>query len=351
MSGVVALALGEAVAGAVGYGAASVVQARTAREEAGLGVVTRPWYVAGLAADLLAWLASVLAMRTLPLFVVQSLLATSLAITVLLAWPVLGQRPGRREGVAVGVAVAALAGLAWTAGPDVASRTGTGLLLAAGCSLLAGTAWFGLRWRHGGGIEHALVAGWAFSWLAVCVRALPLPTGALAVVRSLVTAPLAWGVVAFGVLGTLAFARAVQRGRVGPVTVTMWVVEVVVSGLVGVVVLGDHVRPGTAWFAAVCVAAALAACGALGVRSRLGRSALGETTQSGREEALGDEGLAGGVGVVTVGGEEVGDVAAGSGPVEGGVEPDERRAGLLGGVADDLVGLEGQRPGRPEAGR
>ena len=266
MSAGVTIALAEAAVGAVGYGTASVAQARAAHGSEGLGVVAKPWYAVGLAADLLAWAASVLAMRRLPLFLVQSLLATSLAVTVLLAWPVLGHRPGRREATALGVAVLALVGLAWSAGPTASRRASPGLLLALATALLVGTAWFVLRSRHGGGTEHAVLAGWAFSGLAVCVRAVPLPAGILPAMHAVVTEPLAWGVAAFGLLGTLAFARAVQRGRVGPVTVTMWVVETVVAGIVGVVALGDTVRPGTGWLAAGCVTAALAGCLVLGLR-------------------------------------------------------------------------------------
>lgn len=261
-----AVAFAEAAVGAVGYGAASVAQARTAQRSEGLGVVVRPWYVVALVADLLAWAASVLAMRTLPLFLVQALLATSLAVTVLLAWPVLGHRPGGRDAAALGVAVLALVGLAWSAGPAASRPATTGLLLGLALALLVGVAWFVLRSRRGRGTEHAVLAGWAFSGLAVCVRAVPLPSGLLPAARAAVTEPLAWGVAAFGLLGTLAFARAVQRGRVGPVTVTMWVVETVVAGIVGVVALGDTVRPGTGWLAAGCVTAALAGCLVLGLR-------------------------------------------------------------------------------------
>lgn len=348
MSASTAIALVESVAGAVGYGTASVVQARVARDEVGLGVVARPWYVAALVADLGAWLVSVLAMRVLPLFVVQSLLATSLAVTVLLAWPLLGHRPGRRDAVAVAVAVAALAGLAWSAGSDAPRHPGWPLDAAVGAALLVGVGWFLARLRRGGGVEHAVIAGWSFSWLAVCVRALPLPPGLLPATRAALVDPLAWAVAAFGVLGTLAFARAVQRGRVGPVTVTMWVVEVVVAGAVGVLALGDHVRSGAAWPAGLCVVAALAACVALGLRGG-DRSAGDEPVQSGGEEAVGDERLPGRVGVVPIGRQQVGDVPVGGGAVEGGVEADEGGTLGDGGGAEHRVGLEGEPPGGPEA--
>lgn len=347
MTVAVAVALGEASAGAVGYGAASVLQARAARGGGDLAVVARPWYVAGLLTDLAAWCASVLAVRVLPLFVVQSLLATSLAVTVLLAWPLLGHRPVRRDLVAVVVAVAALAGLGWTARPAPARSTGAGLLVAVGLALVLAVAWFLGRSRTGGGREQAVLAGWAFAWLAVCARALPLPRGAWATATAVWSAPLAWGGAAFGVVGTLAFARAVQRARVGPVTVTMWVVEVLVAGAVGVAVLGDGVRSGAGWLAGSCVAALLVTCGVLG--SGMG-SALDEPREPGGEQALGDQCLPGGVGVVAVRGQQVGDVPSRGRPVERRVETDEGRPRPPRRVTQHVVGLEGEGPRGPQTG-
>ena len=346
------LALAEAAAGAVGYGAASVVQARAARDDDGLGVVAKPWYAAGLVADLLAWVASILAMRSLPLFVVQSLLATSRAVTVLLAWPVLGHRPARRDALAIGVVVLTLIGLAWSAGPEVAGASGGGLLAAVVGALVLGIGWFVGRARAGGGVEHALLAGWAFSWLAVCVRALPLPPGLGAAGRAAATEPLAWAVAAFGVLGTLAFARAVQRGRVGPVTATMWVVEVLVSGAVGILALGDGVRTGTGGLAAGCVVAALAACVVLGADfAAAARGSTGDQPREpGREQPLGDQRLTRRIGMVTVPAQQVGHVPVRRWTVESGVQADEGDALPPGDVPEDGVGPQGERPRGPDPG-
>ena len=56
--------------------------------------------------------------------------------------------------------------------------------------------------------------------------------------------PLAWSVAIAGVLGTLFYARALERGSFGSSTAVMWVVESLVPGIVGIEVLGDQVRDG-----------------------------------------------------------------------------------------------------------
>lgn len=73
-----------------------------------LHTLRQPLYLAGVGVDLLAWLLSVAALRTLPVYQVQAVLAGSLAVTVVAARVVLGARL-RRVDVAA-VAVAAVAG-------------------------------------------------------------------------------------------------------------------------------------------------------------------------------------------------------------------------------------------------
>ena len=78
-----------AFAAAVLYGAATVLQAAGVRSlrlvPAGAPLPARLWagrlYAVGLALDGLGFLASIAALRTLPLFVVQSAIASSVAVT------------------------------------------------------------------------------------------------------------------------------------------------------------------------------------------------------------------------------------------------------------------------------
>ncbi|HEX7805908.1 MAG TPA: hypothetical protein VF413_07085, partial [Cellulomonas sp.] len=111
-------ALLAAVVGALLYGSGTVLQALAARRASGPAVLRHPWYLAGLGCDLLGWTASLVALRALPLFTVQALLAGSLVVTVLLARVVLGAPLRRVDGVAVVVVVGALVVLARAAGPE-----------------------------------------------------------------------------------------------------------------------------------------------------------------------------------------------------------------------------------------
>lgn len=253
------VALLAALAGTLGYGAGSVLQAFGATRATGPAVAWHPAYVAGLACDGAAWLASLVALRRLPLFVVQSMLAGSLAVTVLLAAIFLGTRLRARDVAAVAVVVAALATAAGAAGVQSARPAPAGfeagILLA-----LAGVAALGAAsYGRAGSLPMAALAGLAFSGAALGARAVDSSGGW----ARLLGEPIAWAVLGFGAVGALAYARSLERGAVGPATAVLWGVEVVVPGIVGVGLLGDGVRAGWALPALLAVAAAVAACAVL----------------------------------------------------------------------------------------
>ncbi len=247
-----------AVAGCVGYGVASVLQGVGSARASGPAVLVQPVYVVGLVCDGLAWLVSLVALRVLPLFVVQSVLAASVAVTVVLAWIVLGTRLRARDGVSIGVMALALGALA-AAFPASDAPPGD----APTAWLLGGLAVLGVAtaaaYGRGGSVPLAALAGAAFAGAAVCARAADLSGGALA----LATEPLLWAILGFGVAGTLAYARSLERGAVGPATAVLWSAEAVLAGVAGVVALGDAVRPGWAPVAVLSVVAALACCAVL----------------------------------------------------------------------------------------
>jgi hypothetical protein len=257
-----AVALAFAAAGAVGYGIASVLQAAGARRDPGMLQTLRdPAYLGGIGLDLLSWLASLVALRTLPVYQVQAVLAGSLAVTVVAARLVLAARLRAVDVAAVAVTVVALGVLAAAAGPqdpaEPAAATRLALALAAVPVALAG--WAAARWCPPG--VTAAVAGLAFGGAALCARAVTLPP-----LRDLVhvaAEPLAWALAGFGVTGTLLYAQALEHGQVGPVTALLWIVEVLVPSGVGVALLGDSVRPGWGGVAVTAVAATVAAAAVL----------------------------------------------------------------------------------------
>ena len=253
------LALLAALAGTLGYGAASVLQAIGAARATGLAVLRQPTYVAGLACDVLAWVASLLALRQLPLFAVQGLLAGSLAVTVRLARVFLKTPLRTRDVVAVGVVTAALVTLAAGAGPSSAQPPPPAFtpVMLVGLTLLAAVT--AVTYRRPRWVVHASVAGVAFSGAALCARAAH-GSGGWAV---LAQDPLAWAVLGYGTIGIISYTLALERGPIGPATAILWVVEVALPAAVGVSVLGDGVRQGWAMPAVVSLLLALTACVAL----------------------------------------------------------------------------------------
>lgn len=244
---------------ALAYGLASVLQAVGVRRGGARLWWASPWYLAGLGLDGGAWLVSLLALRRLPLVVVQGMLACSLAVTAVAAHLLLRTPLRRLDVAAVVAALAALAVLAGAGGAQsahaappwftAATWVVTGLLVLA----TAGLA------RRGGSAPLAVVAGLGFSVAAIAARAAPAGLGLVTAVRE----PLVWALVVAGVAGATAYALALERGSVAAATALLWVVEAVGPALVGVLLLGDRVRPGWGPAALAAVAVAVVACGVL----------------------------------------------------------------------------------------
>lgn len=231
------LALGAAVLAALGYAVGSLLQAAGVRTAHG-PALRSPLYLTGLGADGLAWVLSLLALRRLPTFAVQSVLAGSLALTVLLARVFLGSSLRRRDTAAVLLLVGALA----VVGGSGTGQPATGVALPVelgGCGAAAVLLVLALA-RHGGPAVQAGLAGLGYSVAALGARAVTVPEDWWRVALE----PLAWAVVVAGVAGTLAYATALERGPVGPATALLWAVEVVVPAVAGLAVLGDTVRAG-----------------------------------------------------------------------------------------------------------
>lgn len=253
------LGLGAALFGSLSYGAASVLQAIGAGRASGPAVVRQPVYLLGLVFDLIAWLASLVALQQMPAFAVQSLLAGSVGITVLLAWVFLRVRPRPRDGAALVLLTVALVGVAAASGTQAASAAPPWFAAAAGVSVVALGGLLAATYRQGRWAALSLIAGTGFAAAAVCARGLDVSAGW----SELLLEPLVWAIAGFGVLGALGYARALESGQVGPATALLWVVEVLVAGGVGVFALGDQVRPGLGWLAVLSVVVAVGASGVL----------------------------------------------------------------------------------------
>jgi len=249
------LALLAAVAAMLANTAATLLEARGSRRaRRGAPVWRQPAYLLGLALDGLGWALSVVALRSLPVITVQSVLTSSVALTTLASHRFrVRDLPGGQLAGVLGVVV----GLVLVAGASASDRPAA---LPAGASpvLLATAVLLALLAvplsRCGRPFLVAAVAGVAYGGAALGVRALHLTPDVTADV-ALLARPLVWAVVVFGVVGVALVAAALRDGAPGPVTAVLSVTEVVVPGSAGLVLLGDAVRPGWGWALVVGVLA------------------------------------------------------------------------------------------------
>lgn len=219
-----------------------------------LRLVTDRWYVAGTGLDLVGAVAAAVALQRLPLFIVESCIAASIAVTAVIAVPVLGLRLHRREVAALAVVGIGLLLLAISSSPTDAEALSHAISwsLLAGVPVMALVAWRALRTTSS--LAMALTCGLAFSGMGLAERTLALPTPWWHVFAD----PTLYALFGYGTVGVTAFASAMARGKVTTVTAVTFAVETACPSLIGILALNDAPRDG---FAAVAVAGFLATVG------------------------------------------------------------------------------------------
>lgn len=257
LGGSVTLALLGALAAALLAGLASVLQARSAMATPiARGVDPRLFarllrsrlYLLGLACTAGGFLLSISALRALPLFVVQAVRASSLAVTAILSVLVLRAVLRRAEKIAVVVVGVGLLMLAVSAQPDRPPLVSLGArwwLVVAVVVVAVAAVVVGRLPGSKVGVVLGVCAGAAFGLLGVGARALVDLTD----VVGLLSDPAAWAMGFAGLLGLLLLATALQRSSVTSVTAAMVATETVGSALLGLVLFGDRPAAGLGWLA------------------------------------------------------------------------------------------------------
>jgi hypothetical protein len=204
------------------------------------GLLSAP-FVAGMGLDLVGVGLGSVALRELPLFLVQAAGVASVGVTALLA-ALAGQQTDRlrlARGLLAGTAGCALLTLAAQPAPAQPLPAAAQLALGLGIPLAAVLALASAaRTPRGGGLALTAVAGLAFAGVGLCLRGAPGASGGATVSLGLACAVL------LGTCGTVLFAVALERT---PVTVASGVLaftELVVPAAIGLAVLGDRVRDG-----------------------------------------------------------------------------------------------------------
>lgn len=252
--------------GSVCSGCAAVLQALAARSipddgrglRAGLVIdLFRQWrFIAGIGLDLCSFAAATVALRVLPIFLVQAVVAANLAVTALVAWYVLGTRLRWTEVGAVLAVCAGLGALGVSAAPQSPEHGSTALrfgllgavavivLLGVGASRLPG------RWNAA---ALGLLAGFSFGLVNLCSRVLPNFSA-----LELVAQPTLWAMPAAGLCALLFLNTAFQRESVVAASAGTILGQTIFPAAVGLFALGDHTRDGFAPLAIAGFVVALA---------------------------------------------------------------------------------------------
>jgi drug/metabolite transporter (DMT)-like permease len=249
-----------ALVAALCYGIAAVMQAmavqaasrRTATaHKSRLGTVDpglvlrmlHQWpFIASLGLDLVGFCAQLVALRQLPLFAAQAIIAGNLAVTAVFAAWLIHLELAWREWLAVAGVILGVGMLGASAGPHAATGVSPqfklALILAVAGIAAAGIAASRLR----AGIRTPVlgaVAGLGYGVLAVAARVLPGFSP-----HELIRDPAAYALAAAGIVSFMLYATALEGGSVTVATAAVVLAETTPPAVVGVMFLGDQTRPG-----------------------------------------------------------------------------------------------------------
>jgi drug/metabolite transporter (DMT)-like permease len=239
-------------------GAALLGAMATRRATRAATIVLHPMYLGALALDLSGWVLTVVALRFMPIVAVQAIVAGQVVITVVASHWVFDTPLRRVDLVAAGGSVVGLALLVASASIQEdtvrSSTAGTIALIICFVALLVISVPIARRSRRA--VVVSFLAGLAYSATAVAVRMIDVEGSTGTLIREVLTDPVVWTMVAFAVLGLALYTVALGRGTVGPVVAVLAVTETLVPGVLGLILLGDEVRPG--WWPAFGLGLALA---------------------------------------------------------------------------------------------
>lgn len=258
--------LASALGAACCFGIAAVMQALSARA-ASVGTATvspqllmrmlGQWrFIASIGLDFIGFIAQLIALRRLPLFVVQAAIAASLAVTaVTAAWLAEHALAGREWGAVLAVTVG-IAMLGSSAGATGAANVGgqfrLGLIVAVAGLGVVGFVAARLRGRPRT-VALGMVAGLGYGVVGVAARILTGFSPA-----DLLRDPASYALAAAGVVSFMFYTSALEHGDVTVATASTVVTETVLPAIIGVLFLGDTTRHGLVAVAAAGFALALA---------------------------------------------------------------------------------------------
>ena len=239
-----------AVMAALGSGVGSVLESVAIRRAGAFGgdsddlgkIGRQPLYYTGVAIDILAFVAGAAALHRLPLFLVQSVLAFSVGVTATIS-AFMGHKLSRMGWLSLGTSALGLIVLGLSAEPGPAHSLPHGwrwILL--GVVVPVGLiGFFGSRTNSRWSAPLlAFGAGLGFTAVAVSARTLHLPDQ----FWHWFAEPSVWAIIVNGVVATIVFALALQKGTATTASAIMFSTNTVLPSLIGLLLLGDSIRPG-----------------------------------------------------------------------------------------------------------
>jgi drug/metabolite transporter (DMT)-like permease len=241
------------------YGTASVMQAiavrAASRRPAGAGDEAQPIdpglvvrmlrqgpFLASICVDLVGFVAQLVALRRLPLFAVQAIIASNLAVTAVFAAWLMKARLTGMEWFAVAGVVVGVGLLGTSSGAEGAARVGPAFEIALIVAVAAVAAGGAAAARLPNPVRTPLLgamAGLGYSILAVSARILPGFT-----LHQLIRSPAAYTLAAAGIVSFMLYAAALDGGSVTTATAAVVLAETMPPAVVGVLFLGDATRHG-----------------------------------------------------------------------------------------------------------
>ena len=206
-------------------------------------------YLFGLGCQILGFFLALAARRDLPLFLVQSAVTAGLCVTALLGVVLLKWRLPLAEVLLLGLVVVGITALAASAKPGHAEPLDhRGIIaLVAFWGVVAGVSVFAGRVQGvPGSVVLGSLAGLCFAAAAIAAR----PLAAAHTITEFVTNPLLYLVIAHSLLGQLLLGLAMQRGSTNAAVAAMDAAGAIPAAIIGLLLLGDQIRPGLEWLAA-----------------------------------------------------------------------------------------------------
>lgn len=217
-------------------------------------------YAIGILLDIIAWALTLIAVHTLPLFVVQPIVAFSVVVTVAVEVLLMHRNLRTKVLLAIALIVTGLALLATTAAAEKATTVSLSfklivllmpIVLAIIVSALARLN------SQAANISLGVLSGISFGATAITGRMLDFTHPYWHIILN----PLLWALAAYGIIGLLAFTIALQRHTASIVAAASITADTLFPLLIGIFFLGDQPRQGT-WLE-VAIGVALTLLGAV----------------------------------------------------------------------------------------